>query len=145
MARDRKEIKWYWPYTGKMHTVKIESEGEALNLDDLMKKVREIVDQKHETCESIYYLGVALTGSASGASGFLNGWLARTLKATMEEKYGEWKIKHEGTEIPKSEVQQFMAKELRKIADWIEKDDEFEREDAPLLTGGGCSGSEQFK
>lgn len=131
------EIKYYWPYDGKMHTISIGTDGDDLNLDEILKIVKDIIDEKKEECEKIYNLGISLTGSVAGGRGFTFGWLTRSIRDGIEEKVGKWKIKHEAMQVPESEIQEYIANQLEEMAVWIRESENFKAKDAPILAGGG--------
>lgn len=145
MPRERREIEFFWPQDGKMHKVRICTEGEDLNLDELVETINAFIEDNTEECKRIYYLGVAMSGSVTGGNAFLKGWLARSLREGLETKSGKWKIQHDSEEIPESQLRSWIAKSCREFADWVEDSDNFKAKNTPILTGTGNDGTELFK
>lgn len=141
----RKEIEFYWPYDQKMHTVKINTDNDSIDLDELIETINSFTKDNEEECKRIYYLGVALTGSIPGGNAFLKGWLARSLREGLESKSGKWKIQHDASEIPESQLRSWIAKSCREFAEWVENTENFKAQNAPILTGTGNDGTELFK
>lgn len=132
-TKNTTEIQWFWPFDKKMHTIRISTDAEDVNFDEIKKAMDKIISDQEDQCKLIYFLGISLTGSPAGARGFLWGWLMRSLKDEMEKVNGKWNIKHDEEEKTDSEVQSYLVKTLREMADIIEKDDEFKSTDAPVI------------
>jgi hypothetical protein len=113
ISKDDKEIKWLW-YDGKMHTVKIVSDADILNIKELHDSVAKITADKEDMCKKIWWLGIALTGSTDGGWGFLMGWLLRSIK-----KDKVWNITHDEEEVPEDEASEHLASLYEEVAKMI--------------------------
>lgn len=133
MAEELKEIRWFNFSDGKMHSCKIGIKENELDFNVLLEAIENIIKNNEDKCKSIYFLGLAMTGSNPGARGFLDGWLARSLKDKMEEEQGKWNILHEAIAMTKDEIKSQLVKGLREAADKLENEDEFDPKNAPVV------------
>ena len=138
LSDNEHEVKWYHS-DGKMHTVSISAESEDLSIKDLYDKCHKIIKEKEDLCKNIYSLGVCLSGSSSGAWGFLMGWLVRSIKGETN-----WDINHISEEVPEEEAREYIASIMEEGARLIrqQKDGDKPKGMSPLL--GGSDGTELF-
>ena len=134
MSEELNEIKWFSPYDKKMHAVRIDNGSEdGLDFNLVIDTMDSVVKSQEDECRKIYQLGLALTGNPSGARGFLDGWLCRSLKPTFEEKHGKWTIQHETEKLSNAEIKNHIVEMLRETADKLENDEDFDAKNAPIV------------
>jgi len=143
MSEELKEVKWFSPFDKKMHTCRINIGEEDLDFNEVLDTMDNVAKQQEDKCKQIYYLGLAITGNPSGARGFLDGWLARSLKDKFEEKYGKWTIQHETEKLTNAELKTHFVTMLRDAADKIETIDDFDPKNAPVVNNRD-NGTELF-
>lgn len=134
MSDTLSEIKWFSPYDKKMHTLRIDDGSEdGVDLNNIIDTMDSIVKSQEEECKKIYLLGIALTGTPSGARGFLDGWLCRSLKPTFEANQGKWTIQHNTEKLTSDEIKNHIIETLRDTANKLENDEEFDLKNAPVI------------
>jgi hypothetical protein len=106
VTKDPKEIKWYW-YDKKLHAVSVSLNGESLDLEELYKSANKILKDKEDMCKNISYLGLGLTGSEEAGSGFLLGWLLRSIKGDQL-----WVINHTKEDASIDEIRENVGNAL---------------------------------
>lgn len=145
--QDKMEFSWYWPYDNKVHTIKIITDNDEIDIPELIKTIKDTVKEKEKECENIYQLGFAtLSGSQEAARGFVSGWITKSIKDSIEKNTGKWKIIHEEKEMPISELKEFLAGSFENIAKAIRDTKDFDPKEAPIITGiGGSDGTDLFE
>jgi hypothetical protein len=133
MSEELRELKWFDFSDRKMHSCKINSGEEDLDFVEILDNLASIQKQNEEMCKQIYSLGVALTGSNPGARGFLEGWILRSLKDKSEKEHGKWNILHSTETLSSAELKQTFVQGLREAADRLEKDEDFDPSNAPVV------------
>lgn len=136
--KDDTQLKWYW-LDGKMHSLKVNNDGEDLNIKGLNEQLLSLSKEKEELCKQIFYLGIGLTGSPEGGWGFLLGWLTRSVK-----KDQNWQIQHTEEELPESEVKEYMATMFEEYAKHIREGNNVSSVKVPTPSLGGSDGTELF-
>ena len=126
MSRETNETQLKFPWKdGKYHKVSITDGADNIDIDNLVATCTETLKEKKDQCKNIYYLGLAMTRDSSAASGFLMGWIVKSLKEATEKSSGnKWVITHDTEDIPPKEFRRRAAEELRLLADEIENSED---------------------
>lgn len=134
------EIKWYW-LDKKMHSIKINNNGNYVDLHKITDILKDTSSDNKEECKNILYLGLAMSGSPDAASGFLTGWLMRSIKLKDGDN---WNIEHETEEVDEDEMKERLADAFEQYAKQIRKGNK-DTTGIPTPTEGGFDGTELFE
>jgi len=130
----------------ELHTVSIHDGSDHIDLGQLREANIDLINNKKELCEKIFHLGIAVTGGLERASGFLMGWLTKSIKSTREKNdSSSWKIMHEKSELNKEELAEELANMYEELAKKLR---EFKSSDIigtnPLVKGPSNDGTDMF-
>ena len=130
----------------ELHTVSIHDGSGQIDLGQLREANIDLITNKKELCEKIFHLGVSMTGGMERASGFLMGWLTKSIKSTREKNDGtSWKIVHDKTELTTEELAEELATMYEDLAKRLRelKSSDFIGAN-PLVKGPNTNGTDLF-
>lgn len=130
----------------ELHTVSIHDGSGQIDLSQLREANLDLITNKKEVCEKIFHLGIGITRNLEQASGFLMGWLTKTIKTAREKKdSSSWKISHDKTELSMEEIAEKIAEIYEETAKKLR---EFKSTDfagtTPLVKGPKKDGTDLF-
>lgn len=130
---DKNKLEFVW-VDGKKHVINLRDSESDIDIEEVRKAYQKIIDDNTDKCKDIYFLGCGLLGSPQAASGFVIGWLFKSLKDSFEKKESDkWNIVHNEEDMSDDEFKSFITGSLRQLADKIETDDDYKIKKAPVI------------
>lgn len=135
ITEDGKSVEFPW-YDGKKYQIKLSDGNQELNFNEIFDTYKKIIEDRDVECKTIVQLGAAFCLDKEIATGFLMGWIFKSLKDSYEKtNNSKFAIQVESEEISKEQWKEYTVSSLRALADKFEKEDTDKLKSAPVVKG----------